>query len=578
MEREAAVLGDLERERPDLAGVPRLRSSGFSAGGRAVLQDAMLGAPLQAELDRTGFAGLAPALTEWLASLAGNPPPQAASEWFGRLVGDPLDELEADFGELVPPGFAHRARAALADSATLPLVWEHRDLGPWNVVIREDGGPAAIDWEDAEPRGLPCLDLVYLLASSALLLDGALNDTRDTGPIAESYGGCSTRPARPAGSRRGASPSTATGSASARPTSAPALALLDRPSADLLPPPSPKPALLHPISPRASCDGWRSQTVTPSQLSVLIASHNRREMLARCLAALAAQSEDPAAFEVIVADDGSTDGTAAALAELSTPFELRVIEHAKAGKPVVLNAAIDAARGEVCLFIDDDMIASPQLVAEHLAAHRREPRTLGIGVLVQREPEGEDWYVRAFTRAWNEHFEELRARPARWTDCYGANFSAPRLDPAGDRRLRFRRADGRGLRHRLSARRRRARGPLPPQRHRGARRREDARADARRHQAGGCRLRRVRRPPSRHRKRAPRLAGRAGPVELRLRRGLIALRVPPGPVAALGALVPGDGRKMVWLHFVRRLVLWRAARGAMTRGRWREVTRQGGPR
>ena len=165
--------------------------------------------------------------------------------------------------------------------------------------------------------------------------------------------------------------------------------------------------------------------MTPS-LSVLIATHNRREMLARCLAALAAQSEDPAAFEVIVADDGSTDGTAAALAELSTPFELRTIEHAKAGKPVVLNAAIEAARGEVCLFIDDDVIASPQLVAEHLAAHRREPRTLGIGVLVQREPARPDPYAEANARRWNERYEGLSERPLDWTDCYGANFSASR--------------------------------------------------------------------------------------------------------------------------------------------------------
>lgn len=187
LDREAEVLGDLERERPGLAGVPRLRSSGVSAGGRAVLQDAMLDAPLEAELYRTGFAALAPALTEWVASLAGTPPPQAASEWFEPLVAAPLDELETDFGELMPPGFARRARTALADLGALPLVWEHRDLGPWNVVIRKDGGPAAIDWEDAERRGLPGLDLVYLLATSALLLDGALGDTSDAGPIVECY-------------------------------------------------------------------------------------------------------------------------------------------------------------------------------------------------------------------------------------------------------------------------------------------------------------------------------------------------------------------------------------------------------
>ena len=42
------------------------------------------------------------------------------------------------------------------------------------------------------------------------------------------------------------------------------------------------------------------------ELSVLIATHERREILGRCLDSLAAQTADPAAFEVIVADDGSS--------------------------------------------------------------------------------------------------------------------------------------------------------------------------------------------------------------------------------------------------------------------------------
>lgn len=186
LDREAEVLSDLERELPGVPGVPRLRASGTSAGARAVLQDAMLGSPLGSELHRAGFASLAPALTEWLVSLAGNPPLQAPSDWWRQLVGDPVDELEADHGGLLPDGFASRARSALAGLGAMPLVWEHRDLGPWNVVIRA-AGPAAIDWEDAEPRGLPGLDLAYLLATSALLVEGSLDDVSDTNRIVERY-------------------------------------------------------------------------------------------------------------------------------------------------------------------------------------------------------------------------------------------------------------------------------------------------------------------------------------------------------------------------------------------------------
>jgi glycosyltransferase involved in cell wall biosynthesis len=313
--------------------------------------------------------------------------------------------------------------------------------------------------------------------------------------------------------------------------------------------------------------------MTPSPaLSVLIATHNRLEMLERCLEALAAQTQDAAEFEVIVADDGSSDGTAEALAELSTPFELRVIEHAKAGKPVVLNAVIEAARGEVCLFIDDDVIASPQLVAEHLAAHRRAPKTLGIGALVQQAPEEHDWFTETFTRAWNDHYEELRRRQARWTDCYGANFSAPRATLAEiggfaggvatveDFDIAYRLV-GSGLAVEFL--------PAADAVHDDQKPRARMLADLRREGAAYVEF------VGRHPDTAPELLDwttAAGPLELRLRRLAIALRVPPALPAALGRFVPGPGRKMIWLHVVRRLAFWRSVREATSREQWRALT------
>jgi glycosyltransferase involved in cell wall biosynthesis len=312
--------------------------------------------------------------------------------------------------------------------------------------------------------------------------------------------------------------------------------------------------------------------MTSPALSVLIASHNRRELLGRCLDALAAQTQDPAGFEVIVADDGSADGTAEALEAMQTPFELRVLRHAKAGKPVVLNAAIEAARGEVCLFIDDDVIASPQLVAEHLAAHRREPRTLGIGALVQQAPDGHDWYAQTFTRAWNDHYEELRAgRQARWTDCYGANFSAPlaTLTEIGgfaggvatveDFDIAYRLV-GAGLAVEFL--------PAADAVHDDQKPRTRMLADLRREGAAYVEF------VGRHPETAPELLdwpGAAGPLELRLRRLAIALRVPPALAAALGRFVPGPGRKMIWLHVVRRLAFWRSVREATSREQWQQI-------
>lgn len=306
-------------------------------------------------------------------------------------------------------------------------------------------------------------------------------------------------------------------------------------------------------------------------LSVLIASHNRRELLGRCLDALAAQTQDPAGFEVIVADDGSTDGTAEALEAMQTPFELRVLRHAKAGKPVVLNAAIEAARGEVCLFIDDDVIASPQLVAEHLAAHRREPRTLGIGALVQQAPANADPYADANARQWNGRYEDLGERPLDWADCYGANFSAPRaaLDEVGgfadlpaieDIEIAYRLSQA-GYRPRYLPRA----GAVHDDDKPGSR----ILADEERY-GGFCAGFVAQHPETRGR-----LLGWVNEPTLRevaLRRALLSLRTSPRALVAAGRLLPG-GRRDVWFGFVSRYAFWRGVRGGMDRSRWLEISR-----
>jgi GT2 family glycosyltransferase/peptidoglycan/xylan/chitin deacetylase (PgdA/CDA1 family) len=70
-------------------------------------------------------------------------------------------------------------------------------------------------------------------------------------------------------------------------------------------------------------------------------------------------------FEVIVVDDGSTDGTAAALRQLQVEFPLTVIEQGNQGGAAARNRGAAAATGEVLLFLDDDMEALPSLLAEH---------------------------------------------------------------------------------------------------------------------------------------------------------------------------------------------------------------------
>lgn len=104
------------------------------------------------------------------------------------------------------------------------------------------------------------------------------------------------------------------------------------------------------------------------ELSVILCTYNRRPVLARCLDALERQTA-AGRFEVVCVDDGSTDGTAEHLDCRTTPFPLRVLHQPNGGLAAARNTAIAAARGRLLLLINDDTIAFPDLVEEHLAAH-----------------------------------------------------------------------------------------------------------------------------------------------------------------------------------------------------------------
>ncbi len=109
------------------------------------------------------------------------------------------------------------------------------------------------------------------------------------------------------------------------------------------------------------------------RFSIVIPTFQRRELVCAHVQAFARQLEAPA-FEVIVAVDGATDGTGDALRRLDTPFPLTVLEQPNRGASVARNAGAAAARGEILLFLDDDMEPAPDLLAVLDRSHRDGPK------------------------------------------------------------------------------------------------------------------------------------------------------------------------------------------------------------
>jgi len=102
--------------------------------------------------------------------------------------------------------------------------------------------------------------------------------------------------------------------------------------------------------------------------SVVIPTYRRPEVLLRVLEALARQI-DPPSFEVVVIDDGSDDGTVARLGAYHPSYAFRFATQPNSGPAAARNAGVRLARGSTILFLGDDTVPEPPLLAVHAAAH-----------------------------------------------------------------------------------------------------------------------------------------------------------------------------------------------------------------
>jgi len=109
-------------------------------------------------------------------------------------------------------------------------------------------------------------------------------------------------------------------------------------------------------------------------ISLVISTYNRPDALERVLAAAVAQY-DPS-YEIIVADDGSTDATRATIAAIAerAPVHIEHVWHPDQGFRLssIRNKGIVRARGEYLIFLDGDCVPQHDFVMQHrlLAAKR----------------------------------------------------------------------------------------------------------------------------------------------------------------------------------------------------------------
>lgn len=135
-------------------------------------------------------------------------------------------------------------------------------------------------------------------------------------------------------------------------------------------------------------------------MSVIVPSRGGARRLPTLLAALKAQTS--ATWEAVIVIDGDVDGSTAVLEAESVDLPVRRITFdANRGRAAALNAGFAAARGDVIVRCDDDLVPRADYVLRHLEAHARGD----VGVVgLYRNLYPETTYARVYGRKWDLAF------------------------------------------------------------------------------------------------------------------------------------------------------------------------------
>ena len=118
-----------------------------------------------------------------------------------------------------------------------------------------------------------------------------------------------------------------------------------------------------------------------THISVVIPSFNRRQSVCDLVSTLMVQHDPSITTEIIVVLDGSTDGSAEALSQVTPPVGMRFLVHTQpnCGLANARNTGWQLATGEIVLFLDDDMLPAEQFVEAYVHAHQATEADVVLG-------------------------------------------------------------------------------------------------------------------------------------------------------------------------------------------------------
>lgn len=148
------------------------------------------------------------------------------------------------------------------------------------------------------------------------------------------------------------------------------------------------------------------------KVSVIIPTYNEKRVLEGCIESLGAQTLED--FEIIVVDDGSTDGTLGILKNLKKTLSyFKFAKQSHKGAGAARNMGVNLSKGEIFVFVDADMTFDKDFL-KNLVAPIAKGETKGT---FSKEEYVANWDS-VWARCWNiqEGWEEKRRHPKNYPD------------------------------------------------------------------------------------------------------------------------------------------------------------------
>ena len=158
-------------------------------------------------------------------------------------------------------------------------------------------------------------------------------------------------------------------------------------------------------------------------VSVIIPTYNRKGLLREALDSLAQQTYPNDHFEVIIVDDGSTDGTAEIATE-TFPFTLRYFWQSNQGDAAARNVGAQHSQADFLVFLDDDILIEPGYLTHIIDAHDKCHNMIVVGTCYLWPVETSPFSQASRVTPVSDHIDTITELPFR--DVFSNNMSLRR--------------------------------------------------------------------------------------------------------------------------------------------------------